>query len=166
MDIIVSIVMIAVAIYLYVLVGAQSPAATETELGAAFWPHIILILMILLSLVNLYQAFKKMKAEGGKLTDGIDLSGFFKSKLLVGMVAVVIMAVLLPIIGFIPTCLLFLIGYGFLLGERRIPRMILISLILTVVIYIVFQGALDIMLPRGTGFFRSFALTIETILPF
>lgn len=107
-----------------------------------------------------------MKAEGSSLTAGFNLVEFFKSKLFLGMILVAVMALVLPVIGFIPTSFLFLIAYGVLLGERRIVFLVIVSLIITAILYILFQGALDIMLARGTGIFREFALFFETKLPF
>ena len=81
------------------------------------------------------------------------------------MILVAVMAILMPIIGFIPVSFL-LIAYGVLLGERRIGFLIIVSLVITAILYILFQGALDIMLARGTGIFRDFALFFETKMPF
>ena len=83
-----------------------------------------------------------------------------------GIILVAVMALLMSAIGFMPDCLLFLIAYGFLLGERRIPLLVIRSLAITVVLYVIFQGALDIMLARGVGPFREFALFFEMLLPF
>lgn len=166
MDIIFSSVLTLFCVYLFYLVGAGSPAPTATELGAAFWPKIILGLLIILLIVNIVNSVRKMKADGGSLTAGFNIGEFLKSKLLVGMIMVAVMAYLMPIIGFIPVCFLFLIAYGVLLGERRIPRLALFSLVITAILYVLFQGALDIMLARGVGVFREFALFFETILPF
>ena len=167
MDIIFSIFLIIAGIALFIMIGADpAAAASENELGAAFWPQLILVIIIVLSVVNIINSFKKLKAEGKTITSDIDLEGFFKSKLFVGMVAVSVLALVLPVIGFIPSCILFLIGYGVLLGAPSITKIIIASIFITIVIYILFQGALDIMLPRGTGFFRDFALVCERILPF
>jgi hypothetical protein len=166
MDLIFSAVLFIGSIYLFFLVGAESPAPTATELGAAFWPRIILVLLMILLIVNMVQHVKTSKAEGTPMIDGIDIVGFFKSKLFLGIVIVLLEAVILPYIGFIPSCFLFLCAYGYLLGERKIPMMLIRSVILTIIIYIIFQGALDIMLPRGIGAFRSLALTLEVLLPF
>lgn len=166
MDILFSIFLLVFAGYCFFLVGAESPAGVPTELGAAFWPRIILVLMIVLLIVNLLNAIKKMKADGTKLTHGINIGQFFRSKLFVGMVIVAIMAAIMPLVGFIPSCLFLLIAYGFLLGERRIKFLIPVSLVITLVLYVLFQGALDIMLDRGVSVFREFALVCEGILPF
>ena len=166
LDIIFSIVLGIFCIYLFFLVGAESPAPTATELGAAFWPRIILVLLILLIIVNIVNSLKKLKGSNEKLTAGFNLGEFLKSKSFVGMILVAVMAILMPIIGFIPVSFLFLIAYGVLLGERRIGFLIIVSLVITAILYILFQGALDIMPARGTGIFRDFALFFETKMPF
>ncbi len=166
LDIIFSVALFLFGVYCFFYVGSTSPEATPTELGAAFWPQMILVAMCALLLVNIVKGVKGYKTldESKKK---LDVVSFFKSKLFIGMVIVAVMAVVFPIIGFIPTCFLFLIAYGYLLGETKIPKLVLISLVITVILYILFQGVLDIMLARGTiGVFREFARTLERILPF
>lgn len=161
MDIIFSAGLILFNIYCFFLVGAQSPAATPTELGAAFWPRIILVLMTILLVINIGNKFKN---KGKTSEEKLNLSEFFKSKLFIGMILVALMAILMPYVGFMAICFLFLVAYGALLGERNIPKLIIISFIITIILYVVFQGALDIRLERGRGIFRSMALFIEGIL--
>ena len=166
MDIIFSVILAVFCIYCFFLVGAESPAATPTELGAAFWPRIILVMMIFLLAVNIVNNLKAQKENKSSIMGELNLGEFLKSKLLVGIILVAVMALLMSTIGFMPDCLWFLIAYGFLLGERRIPLLVIRSLAITVVLYVIFQGALDIMLARGVGPFREFALFFEMLLPF
>jgi hypothetical protein len=166
LDIIFSVILAVFCIYCFFLVGAESPAATPTELGAAFWPRIILVMMIFLLAVNIVNNLKAQKENKSSIMGELNLGEFLKSKLLVGIILVAVMALLMSTIGFMPDCLLFLIAYGFLLGERRIPLLVIRSLAITVVLYVIFQGALDIMLARGVGPFREFALFFEMLLPF
>ena len=166
MDIIFSVILAVFCIYCFFLVGAESPAATPTELGAAFWPRIILVMMIILLAVNIVNNLKAQKENKSSIMGELNLGGFLKSRLLVGIILVAVMALLMSTIGFMPDCLLFSIAYGFLLGERRIPLLVIRSLAITVVLYVIFQGALDIMLARGVGPFREFALFFEMLLPF
>ena len=166
MDIIFSVILAVFCIYCFFLVGAESPAATPTELGAAFWPRIILVMMIFLLAVNIVNNLKAQKENKSSIMGELNLGEFLKSKLLVGIILVAVMALLMSTIGFMPDCLLFLIAYGLLLGERRIPLLVIRSLAITVVLYVIFQGALDIMLARGVGPFREFALFFEMLLPF
>lgn len=166
MDLLFSIALTAFSVYCFFLVGAESPGPTPTELGAAFWPRIILVAMIALLVANIVNYLKANKVSAQGIMDEIQLGGFVKSKLFVGMLIVFFMALIMPYIGFIPSCLLFLMSYGRLLGERRLPRLILIALIVTIVLYALFQGPLSIMLPRGVSFFREFALICEGFLMF
>lgn len=165
MDLLFSIILAAFCVYCFFLVGAESPAPTPTELGAAFWPRIILVLMIFLLILNIVNTLKESKGKEGGIKIDFNVAEFFKSKLFAGIIIVAVMALLMPYIGFMPVCFIFLMAYGALLGEKRLPRLALISLIITIILYIIFQGALDIMLARGIGPFRSFALFFETILP-
>lgn len=166
MDLLFSVFLTVFAGYCFYLVGAESPAATATELGAAFWPRIILVAMIALLIANIVKYVKENKVSAEKILGEIKLAEFFKSKLFTGMLLVFIMALLMPYIGFIPVCFLFLVSYGVLLGERRWPRLILTSLVVTAALYVLFQGPLSIMLARGIGVFREFALMCEGFLTF
>ena len=81
------------------------------------------------------------------------------------MVLVVVMALMYEPVGFMLTCLLFLIAYGLLLGQRNIPLLILTSIVITVILYIGFSVLLGVMLPRGQiTFLRNFALFVESLV--
>lgn len=161
MDFIFSICLILFSIYCFILVGLESPASTPTELGAAFWPRIILVLMIILLVANIVSNLKKQK---GLSLNKIDFAGFFKSKLFIGMIIIAVMTIAMPYIGFLATCFLFLASYGVLLGEKKIGKLIVFSLLITLFLYIVFQGLLDIRLERGISIFRDIALAFEGII--
>lgn len=149
------------SIYCYFYIGAADNA-TETELGAAFWPRLILVLMIILVIIGIINLFRKKNGKVVVTAEGV--KSFFKSKLLVGMIMCAIAAWILPLIGFIPTSFLFLIAYGVLLGEKRPVALILTGIVGTLILYIIFQGPLSIFLPRGNGIFRDFALAMENLL--
>lgn len=161
LDIIFSIGLILFNIYCFFLVGVESPAPTLTELGAAFWPRIIIVLMVILLLINVG---KQIKSGNHKNCEKINIGEFFKGKLFIGMVLIIFMATSMPYIGFVTGCFIFLAAYGILLGERNIIKLLLNSLIITLILYILFQGLLDIRLERGIGIFRSLALGFEGIL--
>ncbi|WP_409966978.1 tripartite tricarboxylate transporter TctB family protein [Bengtsoniella intestinalis] len=165
LDIIFSVAMFLFSGYCFYTVGANSPAATVTELGAAFWPQIILGLMMVLLAINVRNNLIALKTADSDAKT-VNFKAFFTSKLFVGMVIVAVMAIILPYIGFLPTCFLFLIAYGVLLGETKYVRLAIISLVLTIFLYLLFQGVLDIMLARGTGVFRTFARACEGMIPF
>lgn len=152
----------------YVNVTTTMPHSAVNELGAEQWPQAILVLIIIAICFNLYKYFKKNPKEeiAAAFRDFIPGIGrFVKSKLFLGMVLVVVMALMYEPVGFMLTCLLFLIAYGLLLGQRNIPLLILTSIVITVILYIGFSVLLGVMLPRGQiTFLRNFALFVESLV--
>ena len=161
LDILFNVLLLAASIYCFIYIGGADNS-TATELGAAFWPRLILGIMIVLLAIGLVNMIRKKDSKVP--VDGAAVAAFFKSKLLIGMIICAIAAVILPYIGFIPTSFLFLIAFGVLLGERRPLILVLTGIVATLILYIIFQGPLSIFLPRGYGFFRNFALAMEGFL--
>ena len=161
LDLIFTVVLLVASIYCFIYIGGVDNS-TPTELGAAFWPRLILGIMIVLLVIGLVNTIRKK--DGKTKVDGESVKAFFKSKLLVGMIICAVTAIILPIIGFVPTSFLFLIAYGVLLGERRPVILVVTGIVATLILYIIFQGPLSIFLPRGYGFFRNFALMMESLI--
>jgi uncharacterized membrane protein len=117
---------------------------------------------------NLVSYFRKHKKEEIARAFADFLPGiihFLKSKLFFGMIMLVAMAFLYEPLGFLVTCLLFMGGYGVLLGEKKRPvRLLISSVVITMLLYIGFSVFLGILLPRGyVPFFRSAALALESL---
>lgn len=161
LDLLFTVLLLIGSVYMFFYIGAVDNG-TASELGAAFWPRLILGIMIVLLVISLIQTIRKKNGKGEFSKESV--KAFFKSKLLVGMVICVVTAIVLPILGFIPTCAAFLIAYGILLGEKRPHVLALTAVIASLLLYFVFQGPLAIYLPRGVGFLRSFALMMESLL--
>ena len=169
LELIVNLLLIAGGIFCFVNVSTTMPHSAVNELGAEQWPQAILILMLIALAFNVIRYFKINKKEdiAASFKDFIPSIGrFVKSKLFIGMVLVVVMALMYEPVGFMLTCLLFLFAYGLLLGQRNIPVLVLTSVIITIILYIGFAVLLGVMLPRGQiTVLRNFALFIESIVP-
>ncbi len=165
----VNIFLLAASVVAYFYVGATMPASAVNELGAEQWPQVITLLLMVFIVMNIVRQLKEGK--DGKLAQSFkdflpSTVVFFKSKLFIGMFILVSMSLLYEPLGFMPSCLLFLIAYGYLLGERRWGRLIASSVIITAILYIGFAVLLGVMLPRGNiAFLRDFALFIESLIP-
>ena len=167
-ELIVNLLLLAFSLFCFFYVGATMPKSAADELGAEQWPQAILIILILALAWNIFKLIRDhredIKASFQAL--GGDTAAFFKSKLFLGMVIVMVMALLYEPIGFMATCLLFLIAYGILLGERRPLHLLASSVIITVILYIGFSVFLGVLLPRGNvPFLRNFALFVESLIP-
>ena len=151
-------------VYCYFYIGATLPPSGSNELGAEQWPQIILALLVLMLVLNIVKIVKNPeRTHVDRQVAKESVRAFFSSKLFVGIIFVFVLAILLGKIGFIPACILFLIAYSRLLGERRWSMNLICAVVITIILYMVFAKGLSIMLPRGEGIFRAFALLLETI---
>ncbi len=167
-ELIINLLILGFSIFCFFYVGSTMPKSAVNELGAEQWPQAIIIILVLALCWNIFKLIRDHKADMGasfkKL--GSDTVNFFKSKLFIGMLIVVIMSLMYEPVGFMVTCLLFLISYGYLLGERRPLNLILTSVIITIILYIGFAVLLGVLLPRGQiSFLRNFALFVESLVP-
>ena len=157
-----SLLMLLFFTYCYFYIGATMPVSPSTELGGEQWPQIILGLLMVLLMIHLFHLWKEQRQAGAgdKISLAV-LRDMVRGKLLVSFLLVVAMAVMMEYAGFLLTSFCFVAAYCFLLGERRAHIIFAASLAITVILYFVFSKGLSIMLPRGYGVLRSFALWIE-----
>lgn len=169
LELIVNLLLLGFSVFCFWNVGATMPSSAANELGAEQWPQALLILLILSICYNIFKFFKKHKME--EITASFldffpSILRLVKSKLFCGMVLVVAMALMYEPIGFMATCLVFLMAYGFLLGQRKIAMLAISSVVITIILYIGFAVMLGVMLPRGqVPFLRNFALFVESLIP-
>ncbi len=166
-ELIVNVLLLVFSFVCYFYVGATMPQSAADELGAEQWPQAILVLLILALLWNIFKMLRH-NSRADILQSFKDLGpqaiAFFHSKLFIGMVLVVLMAIMYEPVGFIATSMFLLIAYGFLLGEHRPLHLILSSVIITFILYVGFSVFLGVLLPRGqVPFLRNFALLVESI---
>ena len=145
----------------------KSYLKNPSNLMPSVWPKVIIWLMILCIVINIVRIFRKNKGNPqfnwkAFLDNSIR---FFKSKTFFGIVLLAIGSFIIELFGFTVTSFLILFAYGYLLGERKIVRLLIISVVLALFLHIVFSGLLDVTLPRGTiGFLRNFALWLENLI--
>ncbi|MCD8224341.1 MAG: tripartite tricarboxylate transporter TctB family protein [Clostridiales bacterium] len=155
----------AVCLYLYAMLGMENPAAgAEAELGAAFWPRAVLVLLIIMLAVNFVLDWRRMKRVGLGIAGSFDIGEFLESRPFAGMILVACLVVGLPYVGFLPACFVFLIAGGILVGEKRPVVLFLFSLAVTVVLYVLFQGLLGVNLPGGENVFGDFSRQCAALL--
>jgi putative tricarboxylic transport membrane protein len=131
------------------------------------WPKIIIGLIVLCLIINIIKIIRKNKGNP-EFTIKAFLKNsltFFKSKMFIGMIIIGIAALIMETFGFVVTTMLLLFSYGLLLGEKKIWRLAIVSVVLALALHIIFSGLLDVTLPRGTiPFLRNFALWLENLI--
>lgn len=138
--------------WLYSNLG-KIPANPLVPIGPAFYPHFLLLLTLLLSLILVIQDLLAHRKEQHKeKTEGENWIRKYKPTLLTFSVFGLYI-LLLPKLGYLFSTVLFVTGLQWLLGApllRRLPRALLIGVGTSGVTYLVFQKYLHVLLPRGT----------------
>ena len=142
---------------------AKNPFVLQPDV----WPKTIIILLEICLIINIIQIIRKNKGNPDFTLAAFvrSIPEFLKGKIFRGIVIMVVASLLLETLGFMVTSALVLFFYGMLLGEKKLPRLAIASVCITLVLYVIFNGMLSVNLPRGTiGFLRNFALWMESII--
>jgi len=149
-------------IYCFFYVGITTPDNTAGQLDGAQWSQGLIVMLVILLIVNIIKIIKN-KDTTRTTVISFNIKAIISNKLFLGIALLLIYAMALSKTGFLLTSFILVFLYNYLLGEKRVIRMVLISALSVIVLYLLFNRALDIMLPRGTGVFRTFALFIESL---
>ncbi len=150
-------------IYCFFYVGAIAPEAVKGQMDGAQWPQMIIVLLVIFLVINIIKVYRSRKPDEGFKID-FNIKKIIHSKLFIGSILMLVYTFLLDYTGFIATSIVFFMFYSRLLGEKRVKTLLISSVISVLILYVVFNVILDIMLPRGMGIFRNFALLIESLI--
>lgn len=161
-------ILIGLAGYCFVYEHNAAMSTTYTDpLGTAFWPELLLTLLIIFLVINIIQIYRGTPREERNLSalKAISPEKIIKSKFTWGIILLIVYSLLLPVTGFLLTSFLMSVGMAYCLGEKRPHVLIIFAFLAVVLIFIIFFRGMGIQLPRGTvPFLRDFALTIESFL--
>ncbi|MBS3985437.1 MAG: tripartite tricarboxylate transporter TctB family protein [Selenomonadales bacterium] len=158
--------LVALFTYAYFFIGASVPAAPGPGWGAQVWPQAILLMLIFLLCVNMYQVYRKgAGTQANELAElrRLSLAALVQSKLSLAMLSLFVYAMSLQAAGFILSTLVFFMVYAKIVGQKSAKLLVLSSFIATFAVYFVFSRALGVMLPRGVGILRDFAIFLESL---
>ena len=150
-EIIFGIAAIALAALFFVISGSF-PSARGHDVGMAFYPRILVVLIVLLSLAVIIESVKKMRGASASEEDAQPLfetaeGGVRRVLLVIGLTLAY--AYLLGILGFVVVTPFYLLILMMSLKAGKLWKMILISAATTLVIYVAFRIFLRIPLPIG-----------------
>lgn len=159
--------LVAFFAYAYFFIGGSVPATIGPGWGAEVWPQAILLVLMALLSINMYQVYRK-----GKSAPTLDLAqlrqsslaSFLKSKMFLAMASLAVYALSLQAAGFILSTLVFFAVYARIVGQKNVKILALSSFVATFAVYFVFSRALGVILPRGVGILREFAIFLESLL--
>src|SRR5512143_852797 len=104
------------------------------QMGDAFWPRLVLLVLIGLSVILILQSVRKGKgkASAGKAAAEESMG---RPMMLKNMEATFLYVLCIPYLGFLVSTFLVLIIFSYLMGDRKMSRMVYFSLGMTAATY-------------------------------
>lgn len=122
------------------------PKPPATLLGPDFFPMILSLGLFIFSLSLLVQAIlKKCNVEYEKM----DIKSPEVIRSSMSLVATLIYVLLMQFIGFITATIIYLLFLMYLLKNREYVKMGIVSIVVSIIIYLLFKNLLHITLPSG-----------------
>ncbi len=154
------ILILMVAMYFYYMACCLQ-AAPIGQLGAGFWPKMILIGLIGSCLIK----FGEIILNRDKLVEEEQSRAVMDNVRLILMIGIIILTVFaIDFIGFAIANTLFMLVFLVLVGFRKPLNVILVSIISTVVMLYIFVKVVYLPLPRGYGIFEDISLFLYRAL--
>lgn len=135
----------------YILVEiSRYPVDPRIDVQPGFFPMLIAVALLICAGVVFWQAFSHRNAgqgtgkgeasarQAGRLQDFFWFTGLL-----------LVYVLLLTVLGYATSTFLFLLGAGYLLGERRPVRLGISAAAITLVVYVLFVELLNVSLPTG-----------------
>jgi len=152
------------AVYFYVLAGSIDENPMPGQMGPAFWPRVILILLMascVLKALESYLAFGKGIADIGVESAPPDVS---VSKLIAMIIMVLAVVPGIEILGFALANFIFLILFIRIAGVRKLHSLIVTSLLGTIFLLYLFGKVVYLPLPKGDWVFNDLTIFIYRLL--
>lgn len=139
--------------WLYSNLG-KIPANPLVPIGPAFYPRILLVLIILLSSALIVRDLVSRRGRSG----GGGLPRAWVTRYRPSAICFLVFALyvlFLPVVGFLISTIVFVAALQWLLGPLRLGRLapsLLMGVTVSVACYLIFEVYLRVLLPRGTLF--------------
>ena len=161
-EIITSAVIVAFFLFMFIDSLKLHEVRRFGELGSGFWPSLILSLGILLGAVLLISnliKYSKERKEGQVPLSSETMTDPRRRKRKIGLsiLLLFIYILIMPLIGFVLSTLLYVAGFIFVLEERRRLVLALSPVLVTALVILIFSKFITIPFPRGLGIFAAFS---------
>lgn len=138
-DFIASIIMLFIGIYVLIEVS-NFRKISSLDIGPAFFPKILGILLIIFALLISFKAIKKNNNE--KIN-------FVNKNLIIVLLSIILYCVLFNVIGFVISSTIMLAFLMRIMGSDKWIKTIITSFVIVIVIYFIFKMLLNVPLPWG-----------------
>lgn len=153
-EIVISLITFIGALYLYHETSKFGFIDLYGGLGPAFWPRLLLVLLMVFSVGVAVGVFRKVKKGLLPAATALTLDRG-KIQLFAAIGLIVLYIILMKIIGFLVLTPIVMIAFMYLLGEKSKVWIFSVPFALTIGIVLMFTRVMYVPLPRGIGIFLS-----------
>lgn len=131
---------------------AITSGRSADPIGPAGFPQAILAFILVLLLISLFNAIRKMRSNQ------VEKSPLHLNMAYFGLlIAIVVFILLNDIISFTLASIVFCFVLFLLLGQKRYVKMMVNSIVVSIAFTLVFGKILSVPLPRGIGIIKEFS---------
>ncbi|MFH1757833.1 MAG: tripartite tricarboxylate transporter TctB family protein [Pseudomonadota bacterium] len=152
-NIIAALVIIGGSLFFYFLAGRFPEVTGFQQMGDAFWPRLILLVLMGLSAILLIQTLLSRSQK--KSEKKLPAEPRSRLAMLQTMAGIILYVLAIPYLGFLLSTFCALMAFSYLMGNRKMKNTIFFSLGMTAAIYVVFGFLIYTSLPRGVWIFKS-----------
>jgi len=154
------------AVYFYVLAGSMDENPMPGQLGPAFWPRALLILLMASCVLKALESYLAFGKGVGADIGGVECTprDWNAPKLIVMIILVLAVVPAMEVLGFALANFLFLILFIRIAGMRKLPSLIVTSLVGTIFLLYLFGKVVYLPLPKGDWIFNDLTIFIYRLL--
>lgn len=154
----------ALAFYFYVLAGKIEEVPIPGQLGAAFWPKIILILLMISCGIKALEIILEQRREAAEVESTASPQAVNIPRL-AAMIASIMGAVYaMEVLGFLLANFLFLMIFMIIAGWRKKISLLITPLVGTLFLLYLFVKVVYLPLPKGQWFFHDMTIFLYRLL--
>jgi len=135
-----------------------NPAGAGYVMKANFWPKLILIGIIFMSLSALFKSWKKKVEDKPAPVQGEEFEEPNRVRVMLIFVLCIIYTFAMSLMGFLIATPLFVVAVLYLSEYRKVRGIIFLPLAITIAFHVGFVWLGGVIMPRGYWFFRDFSL--------
>ncbi len=148
-NLVASIIGIGLSIYVFFKASTFSKAP-GTITGPGFFPMAIAVGLLIVSfLIILQQVLVKVDKKTDKKMNTLSLKDEGIRRSFISLVSTIAYVLIMPYLGFITATVLYLFFLMFLLNNRAYVKMGIISVLVSICVFLIFKTILNITLPAG-----------------
>lgn len=147
------VIMVLFGTILLYLIPGQVAEIPGQLVGPRFFPIMLGILIIALSILSILSNLMKKKVEASPvINQATQAKGRGLTQVILSFGLLILWTILNSMLGFVVTTFLLTIALMYIIGNRSIVKMVIVSIVFTVLLYLAANYLLQLTVPTGILF--------------